>query len=174
MTGNEHKSLNDGFTIIELAASVAVFLVLVILAGGIMIQVLNTQRKAFNLEEVQSNLDFILEQMAREIRVATLSTNIDTSCPGPSTLSFTHPQLGNVAYTFKNNGFYKTVGVTETQLTSSSIKVNNAFFCINGTVTNDKKQPKVTFVIDIQKGNQLSSRVSLVLQTSLTPRALEQ
>jgi prepilin-type N-terminal cleavage/methylation domain-containing protein len=65
------KNIKDdkGFTLVELLVSMAVFGILMALAIGVFVSATQAQRKLTSLMTTNNNLNLILEQMSREIRM---------------------------------------------------------------------------------------------------------
>lgn len=62
------KSTQKGFTLIEMMVSVALFSIVLVVALGAILTVLDSNRKAQTLTSVMNNLNFALESMTRSIK----------------------------------------------------------------------------------------------------------
>lgn len=62
----------NGFSIIEMLVATALFSVVMILAVGALLTVIDGNRKAQALKSVMNNLNFAIESMSRTMRVGTL------------------------------------------------------------------------------------------------------
>lgn len=64
-----NKSKQKGFTLVEMIVSMAIFIVVALIAVGALLKVLDANRKSLNLKTAINNLNFALESMSREMRV---------------------------------------------------------------------------------------------------------
>jgi prepilin-type N-terminal cleavage/methylation domain-containing protein len=60
-----------GFTLIEIMVAVAIFSVVMLIAAGSLLTILNANRKAQALQAAMTNLNFAVDSMVREIRVGS-------------------------------------------------------------------------------------------------------
>lgn len=68
-----NKQNTSGFTLVELLVAMAVFGILMSLAIGVFVSAIKTQRNLTDLMSVNNNLNLVLEQMSREIRMGYFS-----------------------------------------------------------------------------------------------------
>lgn len=162
-----------GFTLIELLISVIVFSILIGIAGGVFVSALNLQRRAINMKKIEENGRFILEFMAREIRVANPITTADNNCPtaGSSVLNFSHPVNGNIEYSLVNKEVHRKIGTEDTIISNPDVEITRLNFCISGNAAGDNKQPRVTILLGLKAGSG-KEEVSLDLQTTVSQRNL--
>ncbi|MEY2641079.1 MAG: hypothetical protein RL150_472 [Candidatus Parcubacteria bacterium] len=73
----QKKSVRKGFTLIELMVAVSIFAIVLMMALGTVLTVLDANRKARTLTEVMNNLNFSLEAMTRSIK-----TGVDPTITG--------------------------------------------------------------------------------------------
>ncbi|MEK7579593.1 MAG: prepilin-type N-terminal cleavage/methylation domain-containing protein [Patescibacteria group bacterium] len=161
---------NKGFTLIELIVSIFLFSILVFVAGGSFVGALATQRRALNMKKVEENGRFIIELMAREIRVANPINTSNSTCPGPSVLSFQHPVNGAIEYSVSNNQIQRRVGGVNTIISNPDVMVSRLNFCISGNSTGDDKQPRVTIILGLSSSSAQSEAIDL--QTTVSQRVL--
>jgi len=69
----------NGFTLIELMVSVFMFSILMIVVESAFVSSLDMQRRAFSIQQSEENANFMLESMAKEIRVSKVS-GPDSDC----------------------------------------------------------------------------------------------
>lgn len=65
------RSLQSGFTLIEMIVSLAVFSVVVTISVGALLMLIATNQQLQNEQSVMTNLSFALDSMTREIRTGT-------------------------------------------------------------------------------------------------------
>jgi len=160
-----------GFSLIELVVAVFVFSILIVLAGGSFVGALTMQKRALNIKKVEENGRFILELMAREIRVANPINTGDSACPGPSILSFQHPVNGAIQYFLSGGGVYRRVNGVDAAISNPDTIVSRLNFCVSGPANGDGKQPRVTIILGLTSGGALQSD-ALDLQTTVSQRVL--
>mgnify|MGYP001583454228 CR=1 FL=1 len=171
--GTYHSSAGQaGFTLFETLLVILLFSIMVVLMGSIFIGSLNLQRKAFNLQQAEENASFVLEAMAKEIRVSQIS-GPDTNCPATPavSLSITHPVNGNIIYSLSGNSIHRNVNGTDSIMNSNSVEFTNLKFCISGAAVDDGKQPRVTIMASV-RSVKTQQQASINVQTTLSQRFL--
>ena len=173
------KTDERGITLIEVLVTIVIFSVIITAVGGIFIRVLQLQRQGFLAQQVHENVSFILEEMAREIRVSQICPEIG-QCTVPSILDITHPVNGKIQYSLVGGQIHrKVLEVTsncsspacDTIINSSSVSVNLLNFFISGDANNDGRQPRVTIVLKAAATQgTLSTEISA--QTTVSQRYL--
>ena len=66
-----HTSDSRGFTLVEIMVAVSIFTIVMLMATGALLSILDSNRKVQSQQNIFSNLDFALESMSRTIRVGT-------------------------------------------------------------------------------------------------------
>lgn len=164
----------NGFSLVELIVAVFIFSVLVTIAGGSFVSALSLQRRALNIKRVEENGRFILELMAREIRVSNPINTSNNSCPGLGTsiLAFTHPVNGAIEYSLSGNQIHRRVNGVDSIISNPDIEVSRLTFCISGNTVGDDQQPRVTVILSLKTIGSAADVASLDLQTSVSQRVL--
>lgn len=162
----------NGFTLIELIVAFFVFSVLAVLAGGSFVAALNMQRRALNIKRVEENGRFILEMMARELRVANPINTGNSSCPGSSALNFQHPVNGLVDYSLLGTEIRRTVSGGYSIISNPDVEVTRLNFCVSGNSAGDDRQPRVTIILGLKTPGSGSDAATLDLQTTVSQRGL--
>lgn len=179
------KKHNSGFTLAEMIVSVALFSIVVTVSTGALLTVLSTNQRAQAIETVMNNLDFALQQMARDIRVGThyycgvspsLTAYGDCS-PSPSNSSFSftsHDGVSRVIYELSGTSILRSVdgGANYYPITASQINVTRLAFYVSGSNPSDNQQPKVFIVL---QGNVTvkGAKTNFNLQTTVSQRLLD-
>ncbi len=166
--------MKRGFTLVELIVAVFIFTVLITVAGGSFVSGLSLQRRALNLKEVEENGRFILELMARELRVANPITTPNTACPefGSSFIEFNHPVNGNIRYDLVSSQIQRRVDGVDSIISNPDIEVTDLAFCIDGNSLADNEQPRVTVILRLKAGGLAREAAALDLQTTVSQRVL--
>lgn len=176
---------NAGFTLLELIIAVAIFLVLIIIAGNVIFSAVRFQRVASNAQELQNNLRGALEIMGREVRLA--AKDEAGTCVGtvrgnfawsPAALVFLNDRGSCLQYALAGEQVQQTVNYnsvggsprTET-LTAASVEVLSLQFDVFGESGNDQQQPRVLIRLSARTRGTTDNPIKL--QTTLTQRELD-
>ena len=191
----------DGFTLIEVMASVGLFTVVMIISITAILKVNNTYRKARTMRSAIDNLSFVMEDMARNIRLGknykcvndqvdyTLNIETpadspaDTSCLGIAFEPFYNPVVGDegdeIIYLLdeSNKSIFKaTDGPSATfhPMNSVDLEINvlNSGFTIYGSAPDDNEQPSVLIRLNGTVSSS-GSTTDFNLQTTVTQRFLD-
>ena len=161
-----------GFSIVEAITIIFVFSIVALIVSGLLVQAMNVERRAFSAQAIQENVLAVLEIMAKEIRVSTISdqNNNCTTDPILSALNIAHPIEGAVTYGL-NNGVVERIngGITHT-LSSDDVIFNSLRFCISGSTTpSDNRSARVTVLLSIsnKKGRET---LTTNVHTTITSR----
>ena len=170
------KTGNSGFTLVELLLAITLGAIVIMLISGIFAQTLRLQRRAFFIQRVQENLSLMLEAMAKEIRVSTIST-ANTNCPFTPVqfLTINHPVNGNIEYSLSlsDNSVHRKLpdSDVDTVLNSANVKVNKMDFCISGNNSDDDLQPRITILLSVQNASGMEI-FPIEIQTTVSQRLL--
>ncbi|HEY4714946.1 MAG TPA: type II secretion system protein [Candidatus Paceibacterota bacterium] len=67
----KNKKFNEGFTLIEIMIAMTLFTAIMILGTGAVLQTSAVHKKAQSMRSVMDNLNFIMEDMARNLRLGS-------------------------------------------------------------------------------------------------------
>lgn len=172
------QTLNAGFSLFETLVTILLFTLVFMIVGGAFVSSLSIQRRAFNLQTIEENMNFVLEAMAKEIRVATSISTLDTNSPGtnncasPATsLSFVHPVNGSIVYSLSGTSIQRSVNGVANPITSNTIQVTRMQFCISGRTIDDTQQPRVAIIVSF-RSTKVSQRTVIDTQTTVSQRFL--
>lgn len=160
-----------GFTIVEVLVSAFVFSIIVIVVGGLFVQVLAAERRAFASQKIQENGLFVMELMSREIRVSQIQNQDSPNCTATS-LTIIHPINGTVIYSLNGDVLQRTAGGIVTDLSSSTVAFSRLNFCVMGSGTADDQQARVGIIASIQNktGKEI---ISTNLETTVSSRDVQ-
>lgn len=180
------KRTQSGFTLLELIVSVALFMVVITIAASAYLSMISLNRKAQALNDVVSNLSFVMESISRSIRTGT---NYDcggvggaANCwpSGAQSFSFTNEDGQNVTYLLKSNntvGICIEIACTDVQastLTDPRITITNLTFYVQGVGVGDQLQPRVLITLTgTAQPDPQSEPISFSIQTSASQRIIE-
>lgn len=165
-----------GFTLIELLVAATIFTFVVTGVTGLFLQALDLQRRATGVQKIQENALYVLESIAREVRVS-LITSGDTNCTPPDpvttrTLTLEHPVNGTVTYSYDRTSGVGIISRNGQPITSSDVDITTFAFCVSGSGT-DGQQSRVTIPMTLQVvAGRTSDRVPISLQTTIVSRDL--
>jgi len=159
-----------GVTLIELIFSLALFSIAILVVLTLLSMGITGQRKVLALQNVQENARFVLEFMAKELRMSVIMSN-----PNSSEIQIRRPGGNIIEYTF-NAGNIERMNLTLNQggvINSSSVIISGGFY-VSGIGNTDGLQPRVTISISVQgKGTKIEQQASIDLQTTLSQRTLD-
>lgn len=161
----------NGFTIVELLVTIFVFSVMALTTTAIFIRAMDIERRSFNTQAIQENAIAVLELMAKEIRVSTISSG-DSNCSAGSLDMTVYDSGGNPrAVTYQLDGASGTIrriygGVTY-QVSSTDVIFDRLLFCIANTGI-DHMPTRITILTAIR--NRKGTPMTVNLQTTVTSR----
>ena len=177
----------DGFTLVEMLVSIAIFVVLVTVSLGAIASIFDANRKSQSLKAVMTNLNFAVEVMAREMRFGTnyhCGSTGNLSQPqncssGDSSISFLSSDGRQIVYSLDSvthqlqkseDGGGNFLGITAPEITIQSLK----FFVVGaGAVPLNYTQPKVLILLRGYAGSKVSSQSVFTVETTVSQRILD-
>jgi len=156
-----------GVTLMELIVSLALFSIVVIVVLSLFSMGISSQRKVLALQKVQENARFILEFMAKEIRMGVVSTATSSS------LTIIRPGGEVIDYAFTGQNIQRTSDTSSGPINSADVIVIGSFY-VNGLGNTDGLEPKVTIAVSVQgQGTKAEEQARIDLQTTLSQRTLD-
>ena len=188
----QNKNNNkNGYTIIETMIAISLFLVVIMIGMGALLNANLVHRKSQDMRSIMDNLSFIMEDMSKNLRTGYnyhCSDNLSDfgtplSCTSGGTVIAFEPTDDNPAndiwiYYFGGNGkIYKsTNGLTgsPTQLTPDEVVIDSvsSFFVIGAESPPDTQQPFVTIRL-IGEITYKGIKTPFSLQTSVSQRLID-
>lgn len=187
----ENKKNIQGFTLIEIMVSVAIFAIVVLIAMGSLVAIVGADKKAQSLNDVINNMNFSVESMVRDLRTGY---SYQQSCPSGAgdsqvggnactSLQFTSTISGQaddiVTYYLSGTAIYKSEtvnGTTEVApLTSADIDVTRLdFYIVNNTAPTQTQpeQPLVLMILQAQSSAGGGEVSQFNIQTLISQRKL--
>ena len=198
-----YKVAVAGFSLIELLVALSIFTIVITMAVGTLLVLIDANGKAQNIQTTMTNLNFALDSMTREIRTGNnyicltrtglpstvqseTATPVDCSSgnflsiiEGGSSLT-AGSGSSRIEYMLHDNSLYRRVGdATEPWLaiTSSDITIETLEFVVSGSRSyNDsanEEQPLVSIFIAGEAGELEAVDTSFELQTTVAQRLLD-
>lgn len=196
---NKKNNKTGGYTIIETMISVSLFVIIVTIALGSLLNANLLYKKSQSMRSILDNLSFVMEDMSRNLRVGYDYYCIPASLVFPSVGTLSGSNCSGVAFISVADGSrwaYEIVtadggltyyirkstdgGVTWIQLTPPEIVINGSslvsFFSILGAEppsTGNMQQPFVTIKLVGKIKLQNNIETSFSLQTSVSQRKID-
>lgn len=167
------QSHTRGYTLVELIVSVAIFSIVMLIAGAAFLALINLDRQARTTNDLATNLSYVIDSMERSIRTGTAYSAVS----GGSSFSFTDAQNRNVSYQL-SNGQIQQRGVADLNtwigLTDPRVTVTHLSFYSRGTVASDSTQPMVLFTVrGTLKPDAASAPIQFVIGSGATQRLID-
>jgi prepilin-type N-terminal cleavage/methylation domain-containing protein len=174
ITSNQKPPIsNAGFTLTEILVVALIFSLVVIIFSSAFINSSGLQKKAFNIQQVVENASYVLESMAKEIRVSKIYGPDTNNCPSSpaGSLVIDHPVNGRITYSLSGGAVHRNVNGQDSIVSSDNVEFTRLQFCILGTAIGDGKQPRVIIQASIRSKSALQqSRIDI--QTAVSQRFL--
>lgn len=163
----KQKNKESGFTVIEAIVATLVFSILMIASAGIFFRAIDLQRRAFAAQKIQENILFVMEAMARDIRVSQICPT--SSVCDSDTLSINHPIRGDLIFSLDTGRgvIVKTENAINVDMTSSEVTFSRFQFNVSGAGP-DCRDPKITIISSLR--NTFGRPITIDLQTTITTR----
>jgi prepilin-type N-terminal cleavage/methylation domain-containing protein len=182
----------QGFTLVELLVSIAIFVIVMTFSLGAVVSVLDAGRQARALKSVMTNLNFTVEAMSRDIKFgdsyycgqASSFPPSPRNCTGnpvdsEDAISFVSSENEDIIYRLQGNQIQKStnggasfLGVTAPEVNIQDMK----FYVFNShpqSGATDDAQPRVTLLIRGYAGEKPTLQSNFVIQTTLSQRSLD-
>ncbi|MFA6524291.1 MAG: prepilin-type N-terminal cleavage/methylation domain-containing protein [Candidatus Paceibacterota bacterium] len=186
---NKFLKTKKGFTIIETMIAVSLFLVIVMIGMGALLNANLVHRKSQDMRSIIDNLSFIMEEMSRNLRTGYnyhciddgFVTKVDlNSCTSDGKgISFKSSSGAQWVYAIFQDGNISSIkksvdgGATFTTLTSSEVMIDtSSSFYVTGAELGDGKQPFVLIRL-VGKITYKNIDTPFSLQTSVSQRLID-
>ncbi len=186
------KNVAQGFSLIELLVSVALFTIVMVVSVGTLLALVDANQKAQTLKVVINNLNFSLDSITRSMRtgyafhcatgsISSLPTTPADCSGGGRSVSFTDDHGQRIGFRFNTSTGTIERCMTDCSnasnwigLTSRDITIEDARFYVTGALPGDNLQPMVTITVRGQAGARVATESNFEVQTSVTQRVLDQ
>lgn len=194
MENAKRKAKNSklGFTLIEMIVAVGIFSAVMLISVGAILSIHNAQRRAIAMQNVQDNLRFAVETIAKEARTGTsFHCDFDIGdrfaprrCPeGADSFVFLNARNETVAYRVQGTqierGEYDpgTGAFDFFPITAQNVTIDRFIFYVIGTndppsFTPDGFQPRITVIVG-GRAEVKNQSIRLDLQTTISQRLLD-
>lgn len=177
---NYIKNNKSGFTLIELMVAVSIFIIIMTISMGSIINIFNANRKAKSLKTVLGNLNLAVESMSREMRFGknyhcgSGTVTLPQNCAGGGTLmSFLSSDDEQVTYRLNGTAIEKDIdSAGYVRVTAPEMMIDDLTFYTLGAGLGNTLQPKVFIKIRSHAGSG-NSQTNFTLQTLASQRGLD-
>ena len=190
-----HESPRSGFTLVEMIVAFGVFAVIMVMATGSLISLLDANHQAQALKTVVNNLHFALENMSRAIRTGTtyhcdvtlgdVTAPRDCAQESPASSAVFAARDGKrVAYRQNGGALERAVVAAGEEwrlslsgpyvpITAPEIPIEKLRFYVAGTSLTDDEQPRVLIVMRgfMQGKSKVANRFDI--ETLVSQRQLD-
>ncbi|MDP2676438.1 MAG: type II secretion system protein [bacterium] len=183
---NKHQNGNtSGFTLIEMIVAIGIFTIAMLISTGAILSISAAQKRAAAIQNVQDNIRFALETMAKEARLGysfhcgsaideVLTDPRDCGGGGPS-FTFFNARGEVVSYQLRNGQIERWSGPPDNTffpVTSQNASIDRLDFYVFGSGVGDDVQPRV--VITARGSATVKGQsITIDLQTALSQRLLD-
>lgn len=175
-----------GFTLIEMMVALSIFTVVMTVALGSLLTLIDANKKAQALQTITTNLNYVIDDISRNARVggqyrcanSNNLSNLDTpkDCSdGKGLLAFLSTSGDRIVYRLSDGHIEKSAngGATFVQVTSNEIDVLVLRFYVSGSSAGDSEQPRVVISMSGTIGQGASYETDFNIQTSITERIID-
>lgn len=171
-----------GFTLVEMLVSLALLSIVMMVAIGTLLTIVDANRQAQSINSVTTNISFALDSMSRTIRTGygyNCGSLTGGDCPGGGESFYftTHDGKAMVyAYNASEKSIERTIdGGAVERLTAEEVRINDISFVVTGSAVGspDNTQPTVTIMIQAAAGDDPSTDTTFNIGTTLTQRILD-
>jgi type II secretory pathway pseudopilin PulG len=174
----EHIGQRKGFSLIEALVAASLFMIIIVIVSGLYIRVLGLQRRASGAARVQENALFVVETVAREVRISTIDNPVSDCSSGSdpvpgSTITITPAHIGAPVVYRLTNGIVEREEAGEVrEITSPEVFFDDLTFIVNCSAGDDE-QSRVTLVMTVRNNSlRPQNQTPMTLQTTVVSRDL--
>lgn len=176
-SSKKNNKFTTGFTLVEMMVAVAVFSVVMTVAAGALLGVIDANRKAQAIQTAINNVNFALESISKDMRMGSDYRCIDSSwnpigCALAGNVGVTYLSSKNqqVSYLFENPKIERKIGSNSPEdLTAPEVEITDmVFYVLRDDST--KKQPRVILTLNGKAGTKISIQTDFSLQTTISQR----
>ncbi len=178
MTYDSGLRTQRGFTLVEMIVAIFIFSVVMIIATGALVNILDANRKAQTEKSVINNLNFALDSMTRAIRVGTDYNCGVSNCATTGSTQFLFNNADGNPVTYRFNQTAKQIersinGGSFLTVTAPEVQINTLQFYADGISTSDGEQPRVLIILEGQSGEKTRTKTTFSIETLVTQRLLD-
>ncbi len=164
---------NSGFTLIEMLVAVALFSIVLMIAMGSIITIVDVNRKSQSLTTVMNDLNFSLENMTRTIKTGVLQEPSSSDGRDWNSITVMNQDDERIVFSFdqgKGAIMRKKDSEDAFPFTSEQIHIDDLRFRVFSGDSN--LQPRVLIMLEGTASTSPSISSNFIIQTSVSQRDL--
>jgi prepilin-type N-terminal cleavage/methylation domain-containing protein len=162
-----------GFTLIEMLISTSIFIVVMLIAVGSLMSVIDANRKSRTLQLAFDNVHASIEYVSRQIRDGkdyACNASGTLSCETSNTFYYKSASGKDVSYQLVGGAITRTIdGEGTVPITSSAVRIERLNFQLIGEVDDDE-QPKVIITVKGKVAEGTDFATDFNVQTTISKR----
>ena len=157
---------NKGFTLIELLIALTVFSLVIVSMAAITVSMIKSQRKTFNIQNIQEPARYILESMSKEIRMSEINSS-DSGGSQRDILNITNAQGDTFDYQFDNTN--ERILRWGQNLSPANLELTGGFYI---SKSSSPDRARVTVVMKIKStATKAEKQAEIYLQSTVSQRS---
>ena len=174
----EKNKKDEGFVLIEMMVSVALFAIVMTVGMGSLLGMIASNKKSQSLKVIVNNINLSMEEISKDLRMGYLyncgSTDGGDCVGGSSSIYFMSKKGLLTKYFLEDNAIKKHIeNDTPYKITATDAVIDNLQFYVIGSLKGNGLQPKVVILIKGHKGERVKDKLVFELQTTVTQRILD-
>jgi prepilin-type N-terminal cleavage/methylation domain-containing protein len=183
-----------GFTLIEMLVALSLFMVVMTIALGALLTLIDANKKSHAIQTLMTNLNFVVDDISRNARIGSTyhcsnvgsyqDVSVAKDCSNGKD-RFAFEPTGGSNSTIDDQVVYRLSGSSASieksvdgganyfTITSPDITIETLRFYVSGARISDGEQPKVILVISGTAGVEDDIKTEFGIQTTITQRLLD-
>lgn len=178
MKNKEYQSEQKGYTLIEVLVSITLFSLVLVVALGSILTIIDANKKARTLTAVMNNINFSVETMTRAIKTGVNPTQNDSSIISVDAIRYDGSEFAREEITFRwvenddRGVIEQRIGEFSNfvPITSSEVDIDNMSFTVLQSDAGEQPRTLISVLGTVQLSSRISSRFSI--QTTVSQRRL--
>lgn len=166
-----------GYTLVELIVAIGLFALVMMLASGAYLVMIDINRRAQSIATGINNLSFALETMTRTIRTGTdykCGTGVGNCQSGADYFSVENSNGAEVTYELSDGSITQDgFPLTDPSVIITSLKFYSLVNSQKTTQQNDRQQPRVTIIVSGEISSGHGEPTKFTMETGATMRGID-
>ena len=175
-----------GFTLIEMMVAISLFTIVMTVALGSLLTLIDSNKKAQAIQTLMTNLNHVVDDISRSARTGTAyhcapASNLSnlsnpSDCPsGQGLFAFQSSEGDQIVFRLRDSRVEKSTngGSTFIPVTAEEIEIENLSFYVSGAPGGDSEQPRAVIVMSGRISPDTKTETDFTIQTTVTQRLLD-
>ena len=168
-----------GYTLLEMTVSVGIFSLVMLVAAGAYLKLIQLDRQARATNELVTNLSFAVDSMSRAVRTGSgyQCNKTGTNCNNGTSLRFTDADGRTIDFEIVSGRITESIDGSPVALTDPRISINSLNFFVRGVGSSEscgtRIQPQVIFTIQGSTVTGEGKTVTFNIEGAATQRLIE-